>query len=367
MEAWVRAAFALAVGGCVAATPDGTPSTDRVAERQATRSIWAVVPDAPRRKADLQPALIRGAAVAIAPDRLIAFCTATGGRARVGLVRHNKYRLATVEPDQTGQLCRLNVENGPLNPALGYRTFADVRVGEPVTALASATASEVTLSRGWLAGKGTADDPFLETTAAPPDTASVVLIDGAGNLIGLGGAGPTSDATLVAVPVTPELVAGLANHDLGIFGPLLAGTVSDPRARPPQPSVRILLAQDRDGADRTAFGRFSTAASGTDDATATRGGTARPNRPPGTGSGGGGPAPTGPAPASPPSERPVGNVAGPATGTPTADRADRRRERGDADDDRRGRGRGRDVSDDDRDRSGRGGRGRSGRDREDDD
>ena len=57
----------------VAAANDvATPPSGKVVLSHAARSIWGVVPDPPRRKRDLQPDLIRGTAVAIAPDTLLA-------------------------------------------------------------------------------------------------------------------------------------------------------------------------------------------------------------------------------------------------------------------------------------------------------
>ena len=68
--------------------PQGAQPPDPLASgRQAARSIWAVVPSAPRRKADLRPDLIQGSAVAVSADTLLASCLVVGGRTRVGLVR----------------------------------------------------------------------------------------------------------------------------------------------------------------------------------------------------------------------------------------------------------------------------------------
>ena len=95
-------------------------------------------------------------------------------RRRVGLVRHNKYRIARVTADESGQVCRLTVAEGPLTPVAGFRSFADLRVGEPVVALASRTSAEVAAAPGWLAGKGAVTTrssrrrrPCPPTTAVP--------------------------------------------------------------------------------------------------------------------------------------------------------------------------------------------------------
>src|SRR3712207_6578839 len=72
------------------------PVPAKVLLKQVARSIWGVVPEAPRYKKNLRPELIRGSAVAVAPDTLLASCRVVGQREQVGVVRHNKYRLAQV-------------------------------------------------------------------------------------------------------------------------------------------------------------------------------------------------------------------------------------------------------------------------------
>ena len=65
----------------VAATPP-EPSAKDVA-KLVSRSVWGVAPDAPRRKQDLRPELIRGSAVAVADGTLLASCRVAGKRARI--------------------------------------------------------------------------------------------------------------------------------------------------------------------------------------------------------------------------------------------------------------------------------------------
>ena len=243
--------------------PQGAQPPDTLASgRQAARSIWAVVPSAPRRKADLRPDLIQGSAVAVSADTLVANCLVVGGRARVGLVRHNKYRIARVTADAHGQVCRLTVAEGPLTPVAGLRSFADLRVGEPVVALASRTSAEVAAAPGWLAGKGSADDPFLEATpAVPAGNRSAVLVDGFGNLIGLGAAAPVAGGLVLAVPVGPAAAPSLANRDLGEADVLIAALAPAPRAQPRQAPILLALGNDdRDSADRTPATRRAEAA-----------------------------------------------------------------------------------------------------------
>ncbi len=243
--------------------PQGAQPPDTLASgRQAARSIWAVVPSAPRRKADLRPDLIQGSAVAVSADTLVANCLVVGGRARVGLVRHNKYRMARVTADAHGQVCRLTVAEGPLTPVAGLRSFADLRVGEPVVALASRSSAEVAAAPGWLAGKGSADDPFLEATpAVPAGNRSAVLVDGFGNLIGLGAAAPVAGGLVLAVPVGPAAAPSLANRDLGEADVLVAALAPAPRAQPRQAPILLALGDDdRDSADRTPATRRAEAA-----------------------------------------------------------------------------------------------------------
>ena len=68
-----------------------------------------------------QAGVIQGAAIAVSADTLLADCRATAGRSSVGLVRHNKYRIAKVTHDWARQVCLLTVSEGPLSPAAGYR------------------------------------------------------------------------------------------------------------------------------------------------------------------------------------------------------------------------------------------------------
>jgi hypothetical protein len=250
--------LALLAAGCAGppGDPAGTPPTslgDRLAAlvgvapagpvaatgpKAAARSIWGVVPDPPRRKADLRPELIEGSAVAVAADTLLASCRVVGDRTSVGLVRHNKYRIAKVSAvDSERTICALRVAQGPLIPARGYRSLGNLRPGEPVFAFTSRTSADLALSRGVLAGTSTSGDPFLETTLLLPTGArSAVLFDEDGNLIGLGSAGPTRDSLVLAAPVTGSMAPQLASRDLGPARILLAslwrGAGDDPRQPP---------------------------------------------------------------------------------------------------------------------------------------
>ena len=158
------------------------------AAKSVSRSLWAVVPAAPKRKQDVRPELIKGSAVAVADDTLLISCQVLGKRKQVGLVRHNKYRVARLaSADPQREVCVLRVPDGPLHVVAGYRDPADLRLGEPIYALMNWTSADVALAQGELtklvAQEG---EPRLETSVVlPAGVQSGVLIDGHGNLVGL--------------------------------------------------------------------------------------------------------------------------------------------------------------------------------------
>jgi len=203
------AALASALGGC-ADRRDGTPTgagpaadgrlaaaaSAREAAKLVSRSVWGVVPDPPRRKRDLRPGLVGGSAVAVSADTLLVACRAVGGRGRVGLVRHDKYRLARAAP-RPGQpeVCELRAPPGtPLVPVRGVRGLGGLGPGEPVYALVSRDGARFALAAGRLTGGpagpgGSRLATSLELPAAPPGPAAgplgAVLFDSRGNLVGL--------------------------------------------------------------------------------------------------------------------------------------------------------------------------------------
>src|SRR3954451_11046546 len=220
------------------------PASAQVVLPQVARSIWGVVPDPPRRKQDLKPKLIRGTAVAVAPDTLLASCQAVGQRRQVGVVRHNKYRLAQVspalQPDQ--DVCALHVADAPLNVAGGFRSFPDLRVGEPIYAVVSRTSAEYALAEGQLVAKGGPNTSLLETTLAlPPGTLSAVLFDAGGNVVGLGSGGPTVDSVVVGAPLSAALAPGIAPRALG---PPAATRVAEIAVQEPPAQRRLWVWRD---------------------------------------------------------------------------------------------------------------------------
>jgi hypothetical protein len=248
------ALLAFATAGCGRQGDDGTVSLPSLplwgpedesatpdpgeAERRIARSIWALVPAAPSEEPE--PGRIRGSAVAVAADTLLATCGSMGQREEVGLLRRSAHRVAPrVATDHERRICALRLPGEELRPPHAYRSFADLRVGEPVLAVASRTSRSFTVERGWLVGKGGAADPYLETTLVlPPGTLSAALFDAFGNLIGFGAAGPASDSTLLAAPVPPGLASRLRRVELAASPALLASLAPAPRGQPrPQPVV----------------------------------------------------------------------------------------------------------------------------------
>jgi hypothetical protein len=230
------AVAALAVAGLPAAraaepssaAPAGRPGEGEDLAKLVSRSVWGVVPDPPRYKKDLRPGLIRGSAVAVSDAMLLAGCRLVDGRGRVGLVRHNKYWIGRVVAADAGRrVCVLAAPGAPPGVPGGFRTFGDLRVGEPVFGAASRTSVEVAVARGRLTAKRAGAEPRFETSLTlPGDARSVAVFDGLGNLIGLapadGGAVVAGAARMVAAPISAPLAPGLAQRDLGPAGVRLA-------------------------------------------------------------------------------------------------------------------------------------------------
>ncbi len=263
VAAIVLVGMGLSVAGCAGGIRGAAaPTTPDPAEpaQTAARSVWGLVPDAPRGGADVTPELIRGSAVAVSENTLLASCRAVGDRRAVGLVRRDAYRTATVAArDLDGQVCALRVDQGSLLPVPAFRGLGDLRVGEPVVAFANRTRADLALVRGWLAATSGEPEPFIETTLVlPPDTLSGVVFDAQGNLIGLGSAGPTPDAYTLAAPVADPLAPRLAAVEIGASETVQASLESDPGDAEPPPPLWLTLASGRDGDN----GRLTTLPTG---------------------------------------------------------------------------------------------------------
>ena len=234
------------------------------AAKSVSRSLWGVVPAAPKRKQDLRPELIKGSAVAVADDALLTSCSVLGNRKQVGLIRHNKYRMAKLlSADPRGEVCVLRVPDGPLNVAAGYRDPADLRLGEPVYALMNQTSSDVALVQGELTGLAAQEGgPRLETSLVlPADVQSGVLIDGYGNLVGVAAPRPGTAGGVTMTAVPGRLAPQLASLDAP--SPTVPLPVAAPRAVPvaatsPPPMLVLQLDDDRD-TDRQSIGVAQTA------------------------------------------------------------------------------------------------------------
>ena len=228
------------------------PPAPREAAKPVSRSLWAVVPTAPKRKQDVRPELIRGSAVAVADDTLLTSCRVLGKRKQVGLIRHNKYRMAQLaSADPRREVCVLRMADGPLNVAAGYRDPADLRPGEPIYALVNRTAADVALAQGEVVEvAGRAEAPRLRTSLVlPAGVQSGVLIDEYGNLVGVAGPQPGTAGGVAAAVVTGRLAPRLASLDAP--APTVPVPVAAPRVLPaavtaPPPVLVLRLDDDED-------------------------------------------------------------------------------------------------------------------------
>ena len=183
---------------------------DARVEQVIRQSVWAVAA-APDRSA-ARGRTVLGSAVAVSGETLLAGCDAANAVPAIEVERRSARRpVRAVASEPTGRLCELRPENVWLRTVPGYRPFHSVAVGEAVMAVVSRTSRSFDLVRGSITGKGSADDPYLETSVMlPSGTRSAALFDQAGNLLGFGSAGPVGDAVVVAVPIMPEAAPWLA-------------------------------------------------------------------------------------------------------------------------------------------------------------
>ena len=183
----------------------------------AARSIWGVVPNAPPAQGGPASRARFAGPPWRSPTRALG--PLPGGRwpQQVGLVRHNKYRIAT-SPRTRPAALPPDRGRRPAHPAAGWRSFADLRVGEPVTAL---PAAPVPRSRPPPAGSPERARPPTRSwrpRRAAGGNRSAVLFDGFGNLIGLAAAVADCGRLVLAVPVDARAAPALANRDLGACG-----------------------------------------------------------------------------------------------------------------------------------------------------
>ena len=193
------ALLGLLLVGC-AARPAPPPLDD--ARKTAAKSLWAVVPNPPRYKKNLDWRDIAGSAVAVAPTTLVAACTVVEGPRRIGLVRHGKVRAARITARDGNGLCLLAVDEGPLNLPPARRDPETLRPGEPVFAIRSVSNADYRLAPGRVGATGAA--PLLATSVALDKGA--ILFDAYGALIGAV-AGPDGGALALTDALAPATLA----------------------------------------------------------------------------------------------------------------------------------------------------------------
>ena len=188
-------------------------------ERQATRSIWGVVPDPPSYAYDLKPEMIRGSAVAVGPATLLVSCRIVGSRRQLVVTQYNQYAVADLTAaDPVSNICTLRVPEGVhLESVAGWRGIAALQEGEPAFALVSQSAFDFVVSRGQIVAKyAEGGGGWLQTTLPlPVDALSAVVFDSDGRLIGLGSAGLTADSMTMAAALPAGLIPPLASRTLG--------------------------------------------------------------------------------------------------------------------------------------------------------
>lgn len=192
------------------------------AERRVALAVWGIGEN--EAGVSLLRRSLQGSAIAVADDALLAACDAARGQASLRIARRSSVHLATVEPaDPDRRLCVLRAPDVELTPIRAYRPFEDMRVGEPVVAVSSETSRRYAVSRGRLVAKGSAADPYLETTlTAPPGSTSVAVFDTFGNLVGFGAPDPMPGSLLVAFPIPPAAAPRLAAVRIGETPAVLA-------------------------------------------------------------------------------------------------------------------------------------------------
>ncbi len=224
----------------------------RAVARLIAQSVWGVVPEAPQHKREIRPELIRGSAVAVSATTLLAHCTSLSGSDRVGLVRHNKFRVAgSVAADPHGDVCMLTVADAPLKVANWYRSPADIDVGEPVFAIVNRTAADISLVEGRVTALAGAEAHLQTSLVLPAGVLSAIVFDRDANLLGLGA--PSIDGTTSVAPITAALAPLLElrhQQATGVSAPerkfapsndFQRDAVAEPIAMPPAATAALRL------------------------------------------------------------------------------------------------------------------------------
>ena len=197
----------LAIGGCGGRDNMAESLPPKEAAKLIAYSIWGVVPEMPAHKRYFLSKMIRGSAVAVSRDSLLVSCRAVDGLHRVGITRHNKYRIAeVVAADRERGVCMLKAPDAPLNVARGFRWCGDLQVGEPIYAAVSLTSADVTTTEGRITERpGGGNICTLATDLSLPATVSAILFDAAGRLVGVSAGDSGGDsAIVVSIPMARD-------------------------------------------------------------------------------------------------------------------------------------------------------------------
>ena len=215
------------LAGTVADVPPSASAKTLV--KQVARSVWGVVPDPPRRKKELRPELIRGSAVAVAPDTLLASCRLVSQRREVGVVRHRKYCIARVVRPQSDQdVCALRVANAPLKRRQWLPQLCGSARGRARLCGRQSHERRVSL-RGRASGRE--GRPGRSVPGDYAAAAAAYLERGAVRRRCQSG-GPTEDSLVLGAPLSAVLVPRLAQRDLGpSVAPVIAMAVQKPKRR----------------------------------------------------------------------------------------------------------------------------------------
>lgn len=225
------------------------PSRIKAVANVIAHSLWGVIPNAPQYKRELGPELIRGSAVAVSDTDLLVRCDALSGSARIGVVRHNKFRIAgIVATDANNEICVLNAPDAPLRAASWYRSSAGVTVGESVYAIVNRTAADITLIKGQVTAVHGAEPILATDLVLPRGMASAIVFDQDGNLLGL--AGYAGNKTSLVAPITTTVAPALQRRRQQAVQSSTSGFAGDDGseqdtsmntagAAPPQPATTL--------------------------------------------------------------------------------------------------------------------------------
>lgn len=277
---------ALTLATCVAAAALAAPpalADELEPAKRVSRSLWAVVPDAPPAGREPTRAEIADTAVAIDAGRLVAACDVLGDRREVLLWRNDERLTArSAGADATGRVCELGVPAGArLSQVEDLRAPADLRPGDPVVAEFNETSAVGLLAASRIADDGrSADGELRAKLDLPADVRGAVLVDADGCLVGLVAIDRRDRGIVVPVPPGPPAAPGFAARDIVEGG--LAEHPASLAARTDDPSLMSSGERDPDSdkadgpgpgrADRSEAASDATRSHAKDDNTASEAG-----------------------------------------------------------------------------------------------